>query len=302
MKSMKNSILKGTGVALVTPFKENLEIDEDAYLKLVEHVVKGGVDFLVLFGTTGESPTVSLKEKEHILRKVSNEVEKDVPIVIGFGGNNTSEITKQLEAFDFSGATAILSVVPYYNKPSQEGLIAHYQAIAETSPLPVILYNVPGRTVVAMEPETTLQLASHPNIIGIKEATDNLDKVMALMAQKPEEFLVFAGDDALTFIFLALGAHGTISVIANAYPDVFSRIVKSFMQGNIEDSRKYHYAILPLLHTLLSMGNPAGIKAILHMKDLIQHCFRLPLVPLPEKKFSELAKAVEQFEKRLNSI
>lgn len=300
---MESISLKGTGVALVTPFNEDSSIDEDSYLRLIEYVVEGGVDFLVLFGTTGESPTVNLQEKQRVLKKVDELLNGKIPLVIGFGGNNTNELVQQIKQFDFSGASYILSVVPYYNKPSQDGIIAHFQALAEVSPLPIILYNVPGRTVVNMEPETTLKLASlSSKFVAVKDATDNVDKFMTLICRKPESFRVFAGDDALTYPFLSLGADGTISVIANAYPSFFSKMVSLCLKGDWESARKYHYAILPLLHTMLTVGNPAGIKAILSMKNLIKHYFRLPLVPLSHEKLQILKKAVEEFENNIKYL
>jgi 4-hydroxy-tetrahydrodipicolinate synthase len=294
---MKFSV-QGCGVALVTPFNEQGAIDFDAMIKLVDHVVNGGVDYIVLFGTTGESPTVTLQEKQEALRLVSKHLNGKVPIVIGFGGNNTTKLIEEMKLFNFEGASAILSVMPYYNKPNQDGIYMHYKTISDNAPLPVILYNVPGRTVVNMEPSTSIRIANAcPNIIAIKEATDNMDQIMDLLHEKPEAFEVVAGDDALALPIISLGACGVISVIANAYPKEFSNMVHAAMKGDMDEARKYHYMLLPIMHTLLKMGNPSGIKAVLHIKELIQHVFRLPVHPVNDEKFSELLKVVELTEK-----
>lgn len=294
---MKFSV-QGCGVALVTPFDEQGAIDFKSMIRLVDHVVDGGVDYIVLFGTTGESPTVSLQEKQDALQLVSKHLNGKVPIVIGFGSNNTTKLIEEMNLFDFTGASALLSVMPYYNKPNQDGMYMHYKMIAEHAPVPVVLYNVPGRTVVNMEPETTLRIARDcPNVMAIKEATDNMDQVMDLLYEKPASLEVVAGDDALALPIISLGACGVISVIANAYPKEFSKMVHATMNGNMEEARKYHYLILPIMHTLLKMGNPSGIKAVLHIKGLIQHVFRLPVHPVNEAKFAEISKVVEQTEK-----
>lgn len=294
---MKFSV-QGCGVALVTPFDEQGAIDFQSMIKLVDHVVDGGVDYIVLFGTTGESPTVSLQEKQEALQLVSKHLNGKVPIVIGFGNNNTARLIEEMNLFDFTGASAILSVLPYYNKPNQDGMYMHYKMIAEHAPLPVVLYNVPGRTVVNMEPATTIRIANDcPNVMAIKEATDNMDQVMDLLYEKPASLEVVAGDDALALPIISLGACGVISVIANAYPKEFSHMVHATMKGNMDEARRYHNLLLPIMHTLLKMGNPSGIKAVLHIKGLIQHVFRLPVHPVNENKFAEIASVVEQTEK-----
>lgn len=292
--------LRGLGVALVTPFNSYGAIDTNALLKLVDHVVEGGVDYIVLFGTTGEAPTVSLLEKQDALRLVSAHLNGKVPVVMGFGSNNTTQLIEEMNLFDFTGASAILSVMPYYNKPNQEGMYMHYKSIAEKAPLPVILYNVPGRTVVNMEPATTIRLANDcKNIIAIKEATDNMDQAMDLLHQKPAGFQMVAGDDALALPFIALGADGVISVIANAYPKEFSKMVHASLAGNFEEARRYHYLLLPIMHKLLNMGNPSGIKAVMHIKGLIEHVFRLPVHPVSEDKFKEIVDTVQLTEKSI---
>lgn len=294
---MKFSV-QGCGVALVTPFDEQGAIDFNSMIKLVDHVVDGGVDYIVLFGTTGESPTVSLQEKQEALQLVSKHLNGKVPVVIGFGNNNTTKLVEEMNLFDFTGASAILSVLPYYNKPNQDGIYMHYKMIAEHAPLPVVLYNVPGRTVVNMEPATTIRIAKDcPNVTAIKEATDNMDQVMDLLYEKPASLEVVAGDDALALPIISLGACGVISVIANAYPKEFSKMVHATMKGNMDEARRYHNLLLPIMHTLLNMGNPSGIKAVLHIKGLIQHVFRLPVHPVNEEQFAAIARVVEQTEK-----
>jgi len=290
---------QGLGVALVTPFNAQGAVDYPAMIKLVDHVVNGGVDYIVLFGTTGESPTVSLQEKQEALHLVSKHLNGKVPIVMGFGSNNTTRLIEEMNLFDFSGASAILSVMPYYNKPNQDGMYMHYKTVAENAPLPVILYNVPGRTVVNMEPETTIRIAQDcPNVMAIKEATDNMDQVMDVLHNKPAGLEVVAGDDALALPIIALGANGVISVIANAYPEEFSKMVHAALAGNFDEARRYHYLLLPIMHTLLKMGNPSGIKAVVHIKGLIDHVFRLPVHPVNEAKFAEIKKVVEDLEKK----
>lgn len=289
---------RGLGVALVTPFDATGAIDFNAMINLTDHVINGGVDYIVLFGTTGESPTVSLHEKQEALLRIGEHVKDRVPIVMGFGNNNTQKLIEEMQLFNFNGASAILSVLPYYNKPNQDGMYLHYKAVAEQAPLPVILYNVPGRTVVNMEPQTTLRIAADcPNVCAIKEATDNMDQVMDLLHARPSTLGVVAGDDALALPFIALGADGVISVIANAYPKTFANMVHAALNGDFASARKHHYELLPIMHTLLNMGNPSGIKAVLHMKGLIQHVFRLPVHPVNESRFAEIQQVVEKTEK-----
>ena len=294
---MKFSI-KGLGVALVTPFNDNGAIDYNSMFKLIDHVIEGGVDYIVLFGTTGEAPTISLHEKQEALKKASSHINGRVPIVLGFGGNNTAKLLEEMNMFDFTGASAILSVLPYYNKPNQDGIFMHYKAISEKSPLPTILYNVPGRTVLNMEAATTIRIANEcKNVMAIKEATDNMDQIMDLINNKPKELEVVAGDDALALPIISIGGHGVISVIANAYPKEFAKMTHAALKGDLEEARHYHYLLLPIMHTLLKMGNPSGIKAVLHMKGIINHVFRLPVHPVNEAKFKEILKVVEQTEK-----
>ena len=280
---------KGTGVAIVTPFNKNNEIDYVSLQKLVEHVIDGGVNYIVLFGTTGEAPTIIIQEKQEAVKKVAGFINKRVPLVLGFGGNFTENLIKDIKSFDFSGVDAILSVCPYYNKPNQDGIYSHFAAIANATTIPIILYNVPGRTIVNIEPNTTIKLANtFKNIIGIKEATDNLDHVMGLINNKPEDFIVVAGDDALALPFMSLGADGAISVIANAMPSYFSSIINEVAKGDYDKARDNHYKLLPLMHALLKTGNPSGIKAVLNEMKLCENIFRLPVHPANKEQIELL--------------
>jgi 4-hydroxy-tetrahydrodipicolinate synthase len=285
----------GVGVAITTPFLKNDEIDFQSLGKQVEHVIKGGVDYIVLFGTTGESSTISHEEKQIAAVKVLEMIGGRVPLVVGFGGNNTRELISHISNFDFRGIDAILSVCPYYNKPNQEGIYQHFKAVCNHSPLPVIIYNVPGRTVVNIEPDTTIRIAKDcPNVIAIKEATDNLDQVMDLISRKPDNLLVIAGDDALALPFMALGAHGAISVISNAFPSEFCGIVHSAADGNFDLARTFHYKLLPLMHTLLKTGNPPGIKAVLHCLGLCENHFRLPVHRISDALYDSICQITQQ--------
>ncbi|MEI7596533.1 MAG: 4-hydroxy-tetrahydrodipicolinate synthase [Bacteroidota bacterium] len=286
---MKNNKYRGTGVALVTPFRKDGSIDFKSLSQLTEYVIEKGVDYLVVNGTTGESATISKDEKSAIVASVVEVNNKRKPVVVGFGGNSTSEVVNAIKGFDFDGVDAILSVCPYYNKPSQKGIYQHFKAVANASSVPVFLYNVPGRTVVNIEPETTLQLAKDfDNIIGIKEATDNIDQVMKLIAAKPKEFLVVGGDDALGLPLLACGVDGVISVISNAYPEEYSAMIKAGLKNDIAKARTIHYQLIPVMETLLTMNNPGGIKAVLSIMGLIENYLRLPLVPVSKTHFGKL--------------
>lgn len=291
--------LKGAGVALTTPFLEDETIDYNSLEKQIEHVINGGIDFIVLFGTTGESSTIFEIEKKNALKFVVNKIAGRVPIVFGMGSNNTSDLVNDLLNFDLQGVDAIMSVCPYYNKPNQDGIYYHYKAISESTDLPIIIYNVPGRSVVNIEPLTTLRIAENlKNVIGIKEATDNIDQVMDLINKKPKDFLVIAGDDSLALPFMSLGADGAISVIANAFPKEFSDIIHYAANNDYVNARKAHYKILPLMHTLLKSGNPAGIKAAVNVRGLCQYYFRLPVYGVNDEQFEIIKNEVQ---KLLNS-
>ncbi len=271
--------LKGTGVALVTPFHKQGTIDFGSLGKLIEHTISNGVNYLVVLGTTGEAATLSKDEKNALIQYVKDQVAQRCPLVLGMGGYNTQEVINNLQVFDPDGFDAILSVTPYYNKPSQRGLYLHYKHIASASPLPVILYNVPGRTSVNMKAETTLELAAEfENIIGVKEASGNMSQIMEIIRNKPKDFLVISGDDGITMPLIAAGANGVISVVSNAYPAAFSSMVSSALQGKMEEARRLHYLLLPLIDSLFSDGSPGGIKAALDCMKIVPNNLRLPVV------------------------
>jgi len=276
--------LSGTGVALVTPFTKDLNIDFIALDKLVKHVVDGGVDYLVVQGTTGESATLNSTEKAAVLNCVKDAAENKLPIVMGIGGNNTSEIINTISNFDFSGVDAILSVSPYYNKPSQQGIYKHYKEIANVSPVPIIIYNVPGRTGSNISAETTLKLANDfKNIIAVKEASGNLSQIMQIIQNRPEGFLVISGDDAITMPLITLGVNGVISVTANAYPREFSQMVEAALKNDIPSAKTIHYKLLDFIESIFSEGSPGGIKAALKKMDILQEYVRLPLCQISRK-------------------
>ncbi|MPQ46714.1 4-hydroxy-tetrahydrodipicolinate synthase [Marinifilum sp. N1E240] len=280
----------GTGIAIITPFKDDKSVDYNALEKLVNYQITNGVDYLVVMGTTGEAATLSKAEKNEVIKHVCTTNAKRVPIVVGFGGNNTSEVVEQINDFDsFSEVDAILSVAPYYNKPSQEGIFQHYKFIADNSPVPVIIYNVPGRTSVNISAETTVRIANEiENVIAVKEASGDMEQIMQILKNKPANFMVISGDDALTFPMIQLGASGVISVIGNAFPKEFSSMVKNAIRGNNKDALTTHYRLLDLIQNIFTEGNPAGIKAILHQKELISNDLRLPLVPVSSSHYEKL--------------
>ena len=272
--------LKGMGVALITPFKDDESIDFDALSKLIEYQIQNGIDYLVVLGTTAETPTLTEQEKNEVLSFVIERVKERVPIVLGLGGNNTRGIVERLKTESFQGVDAILSVVPYYNKPSQEGIYQHYKAIASATKLPVILYNVPGRTGVNMTAETTLCLAREfDNIVAIKEASGNITQMDDIIKNKPKDFMVISGDDGITFPLITLGAVGVISVIGNAFPREFSRMVRLALEGDYANALLIHHKFTELFELLFVDGNPAGVKSILSSMGYIRNRLRLPLVP-----------------------
>jgi 4-hydroxy-tetrahydrodipicolinate synthase len=286
---MINNKLTGMGVALITPFKTDESIDFDALAGLVEHQIKNGTDYLVVCGTTAETPTLTETEKEEITRFVIEKAAGRLPIVLGVGGNNTKAVVEKLLNSDFRGIDAILSVTPYYNKPSQEGLYQHYAAIAKASALPVILYNVPGRTGVNMLASTTLRLAKEfSNICAIKEASGNFTQIDDIIKNKPADFMVISGDDGITFPLITLGAVGVISVIGNAFPREFSRMVRLALQGDYAGSRQIHHRFTELIELLFVEGNPAGVKSMLVVMGMIENVLRLPLVPNTIKTYEKI--------------
>lgn len=277
---MKQNIFKGLGIALVTPFASDGSVDYDVLKNLLDYQLKNGADFFCILATTGETPTLTKDEKQKIKELVVEKVGDKVPILIGCGGNNTADVVNELQTADFSGIDGILSVCPYYNKPSQEGLYQHFKAIAGATNMPVVLYNVPGRTGVNLKAETTVRLARDcENIVAIKEASGSLEQVDEIIKNKPDDFDVISGDDALTFPMIACGAAGVISVIGNALPKEFSRMIRLEMKGEIESARKIHHKFTDLFNLLFVDGNPAGVKAMLHEMGMIENVLRLPLVP-----------------------
>lgn len=273
-KQQNMNQLQGTGVALVTPFHDDFSIDFEGLKRLIDHVVSGGVDYLVVLGTTGESATLSPKEKKDVLRACLEYNNGRLPIVYGLGGNNTQQVLDDIASTDFEGITAILSVSPFYNKPTQNGIIAHYSAIADASPVPVILYNVPGRTMSNVEAETTISLASHPNIIAMKEASGNLEQCMKIAAKKPEDFLLISGDDLLTHTIYSIGGSGIISVIANALPSTFH----SICHGEKEERLKATFSLLEINPLMYQEGNPVGVKNLLKHLGICGDQVRLPML------------------------
>ncbi len=277
---MVQNKFKGLGIALVTPFKANGDIDYEALTRLVEYQLQNGVDFLCIMGTTAETPCLSADEKRKLKELLVERVAGRVPLLMGCGGNNTAAVVAELKANDWSGIDGVLSVCPYYNKPSQEGLYQHFKAVAEASPIPVVLYNVPGRTGVNMSAETTLRLArDFENIVAIKEASGNITQMDDIIKNKPDNFDVISGDDGITFPLITLGAVGVISVIGNALPAEFSRMVRMALNGDYEHARVIHHKFTELFKLLFVDGNPAGVKAMLHAMGMIENQLRLPLVP-----------------------
>ena len=279
----------GMGVALVTPFTDDKDIDFPALERVVDHVVSNGEDFLVVLGTTGETPALSAEEQKAIKEFIREKTAGSIPLVIGVGGNNTADVVRQLKDGDYTGYSAILSVVPPYNKPSQEGLFQHFKAIAEASPIPVVLYNVPGRTGVNMNAETVLRLAREvPGIVGIKEASGDIHQIQRLLREKPDGFTVLSGDDALTYPLMALGAQGVISVLGNAFPKEFSEMVHLCLEGNYIEAVDVHFKFRDIIRLLFADGNPAGVKCVMHDMNLIENVLRLPLVPVGDATAEEI--------------
>ncbi len=292
---MLNSKLVGMGVALITPFKEDESIDFDALTKIIEHQIKNGTDYLVVCGTTAETPTLTGEEKEDIKRFVAQTTAGRIPLVYGIGGNNTREVVRQVTTTDLTGYDAILSVTPYYNKPSQEGLYQHYSAIAKASSLPIILYNVPGRTGVNMTAETTLRIANEfKNVCAVKEASGNFSQIDDIIKNKPADFLVISGDDGITFPLITLGAVGVISVIGNAFPKEFSRMVRLALEGDYSSARQIHHNFTELISLLFVEGNPAGVKSMLAIMGLIENKLRLPLVPNTIKTYEKIRRVLNE--------
>lgn len=294
---MVRNIFKGLGIALITPFHQDGSVDYDALLRLVEYQLSNGADFFCILATTGETPCLTAEEKKKIKELVVRTVNHRVPILMGCGGYNTAAVVEELKTGDFAGIDGILSVCPYYNKPSQEGLYQHFKTIAAATSLPVVLYNVPGRTGVNLQAATTVRLAKDcKNIVAIKEASGNLEQIDEIIKNKPSSFDVISGDDALTFPMISCGAIGVISVIGNALPKEFSKMIRLEFRGEYEGARKIHHKFIDLFSLLFIDGNPAGVKAMLHEMGMIENVLRLPLVPTrisTLQKMSEIMKSLK---------
>lgn len=291
---MKHNPFKGTGVALVTPFKADQSIDTDALTRIVNHVIDNGADFLVVLGTTSEAPTLTKEEKNLVISTILKANAGRLPILLGMGGNNTQAVIEAVKAQDFVGIDGILSVVPYYNKPNQRGMKAHFEAIADASPVPVVVYNVPGRVGVNLQAATCVELAKHPNIIAVKEASGNLQQIMEILRDKPADFDVLSGDDGITQPLMALGATGVISVAANAYTSQFSRMMKAQKEGKTDEALRLHYAMLKMNQLIFADGNPAGIKCLMSHIGLCENVLRLPLVTANEKVENDIIEEWKQ--------
>ena len=292
---MVHNIFKGLGIALITPFKEDGSVDYDALIRLVDYQLNNGADFFCILATTGETPTLTREEKQKIKDLVVDYVQARVPILMGCGGNNTAAVIEELQTADFKGIDGILSVCPYYNKPSQEGLYQHFKAIAAATQLPVVLYNVPGRTGVNLQAATTVRLARDcQNIVAIKEACGNLEQVDEIIKNKPADFDVISGDDSLTFPMVSCGAVGVISVIGNALPKEFSRMIRLQMRGEYDPARTIHHRFTDLFSLLFVDGNPAGVKAMLSEMGFIENKLRLPLVPMRINNMQRMAEILRE--------
>ena len=279
----------GVGVALVTPFQSNGQVDFSALQRLVEHQIKNGTDYLVVQGTTGESATLSLEEKKSVLGFIIEINAKRLPIVLGIGGNNTASVIEAIKSTDLKDVDGILSVSPYYNKPSQEGIYQHYKTISAATSKPIILYNVPGRTMSNVLAQTTLRIARDcKNIVAVKEASGNLEQVMEIINNKPEDFVVLSGDDALTLPHMAIGGDGVISVVANAFPKRFSTLVHAAMENNMDLAREKHYELIEVIQQLFADGNPGGVKHVLKLLNICDDNLRLPLVPISKEVADKL--------------
>ena len=292
---MMKTRLKGMGVALITPFKEDGSVDYDALLRLVDYQLENGTDFLCVLGTTAETPTLTKEEKEKVKRTIIDRVNGRLPILLGVGSNSTQAVVDSVKNDDMTGVDALLVVVPYYNKPSQEGIYQHYKAVAEATDLPIVLYNVPGRTGVNMTAETTLRLANDfENIVAIKEASGNIAQMDEIIKNKPEGFDVISGDDGITFPLITLGAVGVISVLGNAFPREFSRMTQLALEGDYVNALPIHHQFAEMCNLLFVDGNPAGVKAMLSIMGMVENKLRLPLVPARQITCEKLSAAWEK--------
>jgi len=293
---MQRNPFQGTGVALVTPFLNNGEIDTESLEQITRYTLNHGVDFLVVLGTTGESAVLTQAEKTTVLQTILQVNDGMKPIVLGIGGNDTRKVVDSIKSPDLTGVQGILSVTPYYNKPNQSGLFRHFIEVASATDLPVIIYNVPGRTGSNISSETTLKLASKaPNIVAVKEAGGNLDQITDIIHNKPDDFLILSGDDALTLPMMALGADGVISVVANVLPGEMSQMVTLTASGDYPEARKLHYHLIQFIRMLFEEGNPAGVKAALHTMGLCNNVLRLPLTPVSKILYDRIRAFLKQY-------
>ena len=295
---MKHNVFRGTGIALVTPFNQDLSVDVKALENIVNHVIEGGADFLVALGTTSEAPTLSSEEKRLVVSTILKTNNGRLPVMLGLGGNNTQSVIEAIKMQSFMGIDGILSVVPYYNKPNQRGMRAHFEAIADASPVPVVVYNVPGRVGVNLQAATCVELAKHPNIIAVKEASGNLQQIMEILRDKPADFDVLSGDDGITQPLMALGATGVISVAANAYTSPFSRMMHAMKEGHPNEALSLHYVMLRMNQLIFADGNPAGIKCLMSHIGLCENVLRLPLVTVNEKVEAEIVEEWKQLKNK----
>ncbi len=294
---MKKHKLSGCGAAMITPFKANMEIDWERLASMINYVIEGGTDYIVALGTTAETPTLSKEEKRDIIRFFKQQIAGRTPLVIGAGGNNTLALTKELQEMELDGVEAILSVTPYYNKPSQEGLYRHFEAVAKASPVPVILYNVPGRTGVNMSADTTCRLArDFDNIIAVKEASGKIDQIEQIIKNCPKDFLVLSGDDGMTVDVMRKGGDGVISVAVNAFPKRFSHVVYLAKQGLFDRAEEAYAPLHEAVCALFEQGNPVGVKAALTILNKIENNLRLPLVPATELLMKKMERLIREYE------
>ncbi len=291
---MNSKNLIGTGVAIVTPFRQDRSVDFHALGNLIEYQISNHINYIVVLGTTGESVTLTKEEKQAVINHVLETVNSRVPVVVGIGGNNTFDITEQIRKQDFDGIEAILSVSPYYNKPSQKGIYEHYKTIASASPVPVILYNVPGRTGKNICSSTAIELAKISNIIGIKEASCDIEQITEICKHTPDDFLVISGDDAYTLPIIAIGGHGVISVTANAFPKEFSEMVQHALNQDFKAASKINYSLTDIMKYHFIEGNPAGVKASLSIMKHLDYNLRLPLVPMCDENYNQLKQYICQ--------
>jgi 4-hydroxy-tetrahydrodipicolinate synthase len=290
---------KGTGVAIVTPFKNDLSIDFAALGRVIKHVIDGGVNYIVALGTTGESVTITKDEKKAVISYVAEAIDGHVPLVVGIGGNNTQEIINSIRQTKLTGVDGILSVAPYYNKPTQRGLFQHFKAIATCSPLPLIIYNVPGRTSCNVSADTCLELAHEcDNIVAVKEASGDMTQIMKIIKGKPENFNVISGDDMLTIPIIAAGGTGVISVLGNAFPAQCTEIVSNALKNNFKTARETQFRFLEMIELLFIEGNPAGVKAMMNIMNLCNNTLRLPLVTVSRSTYSRIQKAIEEINRK----